>query len=61
MIRRFYRERIVMKKRYCECCDDVTNANPCKDCGAPTVPWPCDGSHTDRWYQEQAAQPKVKR
>lgn len=40
-----------MKRRFCQMCDDTTNANPCTACGADTVPWPCDGSPTDRFYQ----------
>jgi hypothetical protein len=44
-----------MKKRFCAPCDDVTNGNPCPACGADTVPWPVDGSPTDRWYQENPA------
>lgn len=43
-----------MKRRFCLPCDAVTNANPCRACGADTDPWPCDGSETDREYQRRS-------
>jgi hypothetical protein len=50
-----------MKRRYCGMCDELTNANPCPACGADTERWTADGSHTDRYYQEQARTRKHER